>query len=61
MARGLSVTKRSGDTSQLQMEYPLKTLLYELFVEPVLRLLTWPTMRRAKVAEVRTGPKAGRK
>jgi len=43
------------------MEYPLKTLLYELFVEPVLRLLTWPAMRRAKVAEVRTEPKAGRR
>lgn len=34
------------------MEHPLKTLLYELFVEPVLRLLIWPIMRRAKVAEI---------
>jgi hypothetical protein len=35
-------------SSRNQMEHPLKTLLYELFLEPVLRLLTWPTMLRAK-------------
>jgi hypothetical protein len=31
------------------MEHPLKTLLYELFVNPVLRLLAWPTQLRTKV------------
>jgi hypothetical protein len=35
------------------MEHPLKTLLYELFIEPVLRLFARPTMRPAKVVAVR--------
>lgn len=34
------------------MEHPLKTLLYELFVQPVLRVLTWPGTLFAKVAPI---------
>jgi hypothetical protein len=36
------------------MEHPLRTLLYELFVEPVLRLLTWPTVLRPKAPAMNT-------
>ena len=36
------------------MEHPLKTLLCELFVNPVLRFLTWPTVFRTKAPAVTT-------
>jgi hypothetical protein len=30
------------------MEHPLRTLLYEVFVEPILRFLHWPVTKRVE-------------
>ena len=43
------------------MEHPLKTLLCELFVNPVLRFLTWPTVFRTKAPAIGTQEESRRR
>ena len=41
-------------SSRTAMEHPLRTLFYEVFVEPILRFLHWPMTQHVEVPPIKT-------